>query len=85
MLSPNLLTLLRQDWKAYHPRHCSRVRIPVARSTNASAYRICQQAAQAERRSQSQESGLSHSRLVRFAPRRTLVTILSILMVDYVP
>ena len=48
MLSANLLTLLREYWKAYHPRHWlfpgqNRSR-PI---NNATAYRICQQAARA--------------------------------------
>lgn len=54
MLSPNLLTLLREYWKAYHPRHWlfpgqSRMR-PI---NNATAYRICQQAAAAAKLSKS--------------------------------
>jgi integrase/recombinase XerD len=54
MLSPNLLTLLREYWKTYHPRHWlfpgqSRRR-PI---NNATAYRICQQAAAAAKLSKS--------------------------------
>jgi site-specific recombinase XerD len=49
MLSPNLLALLREYWKAYHPRHWlfpgQNRRSPI---NNATAYRIiCQQAAAA--------------------------------------
>src|SRR4029434_1811684 len=44
MLSPNLLTLLREYWKAYHPRHWlfpgQDRRRPI---NNATAYRICPQ------------------------------------------
>jgi site-specific recombinase XerD len=48
MLSPNLLTLLREYWRVYQPRHWlfpgqNRSR-PI---NNATAYRICQQAAAA--------------------------------------
>jgi integrase/recombinase XerD len=54
MLSPNLLTLLREYWKAYHPRHWlfpgQNRRRPI---NNATAYRICQQAAAAAKLSKS--------------------------------
>ena len=54
MLSPNLLTLLRQYWKAYHPRHwLFPGQNPSDPINNATAYRICQQAAQAAKLSKS--------------------------------
>jgi integrase/recombinase XerD len=54
MLSPNLLTLLRQYWKAYHPRHwLFPGQKPSGPINNATAYRICQQAAQAAKLSKS--------------------------------
>jgi Phage integrase family len=46
MLSPNLLILLREYWKAYHPEHwlfpSQNRKRPI---NNATAYRICQRAA----------------------------------------
>jgi site-specific recombinase XerD len=54
MLSPNLLTLLREYWKVYHPRSLlfpgQNRRRPI---NNATAYRICQQAATAPKLSKS--------------------------------
>jgi integrase/recombinase XerD len=48
MLSPNLLTLLREYWKAYHPRHwLFPGQNPSRPINNATAYRICQHAAEA--------------------------------------
>jgi len=54
MLSPNLLTLLRQYWKAYHPRHrLFPGQNPSSPINTATAYRICQQAAAAAKLSKS--------------------------------
>ena len=54
MLSPTLLTLLRQYWKAYQPRHWlfpgQNRNHPI---NDATAYRICQQAARAAKLSKS--------------------------------
>ena len=54
MLSPNLLTLLRQYWKVYQPRHwLFPGRNPDRPINDATAYRICQQAARAAKLSKS--------------------------------
>lgn len=54
MLSPNLLTLLRQYWKAYHPSHwLFPGQNPNHPINDATAYRICQQAARAAKLSKS--------------------------------
>ena len=54
MLSPNLLTLLRQYWKAYQPTHWLFPGHNPSRAINdATVYRICQRAAQAAKLSKS--------------------------------
>ncbi len=54
MLSPNLLTLLREYWKAYHPRHwLFPGQNPSRPIDNATAYRVCQRAAEAAKLSKS--------------------------------
>ena len=54
MLSPKLLTLLREYWKAYHPRHwLFPGRDPSRPIDNATAYRVCQRAAVAAKLSKS--------------------------------
>jgi integrase/recombinase XerD len=69
MLSPNLLTLLRQYWKAYHPRHwLFPGQNPSGPINNATAYRICQQAAQAAKLSKS----ISPHTLRHYAEFRTM-------------
>lgn len=54
MLSPKLLTLLREYWKAYHPRHwLFPGQNPSRPIDNATAYRVCQRAAEAAKLSKS--------------------------------
>jgi integrase/recombinase XerD len=54
MLSPTLLTLLRQYWKVYQPRHwLFPGQNPDRPINDATAYRICQQAARAAKLSKS--------------------------------
>jgi integrase/recombinase XerD len=54
MLSPNLLTLLREYWKAYHPGHwLFPGQDPSRPIDNATAYRVCQRAAEAAKLSKS--------------------------------